>query len=140
MNLSSSDDLLQSFHTIVTDVSLKNNHNEKCNKLNNLKVLVQSCDAHCTENMHSFMKVFHIFVMCVRKWQQKCALTNKHDMENPKPSSKCVVEDILEYHRLMTMDFEDKDWEENDNSNTQPWYILPYNLIVTNIYAYNNLY
>lgn len=84
--------------------------------------------------MHSFMKVFYIFVMCVRKWQQKCTLIDKHDMTIPKASSKCVVENILEYHRMMTMDFEDKYWEGNDNNSTQPWYILvSYILIVTNV-------
>lgn len=82
--------------------------------------------------MHSFMKVFHIFVLCVSKWQQKCTLTNEQNIEKSKPSSKCVIEHILDYHRVTTMDLEDEFWEENDNAMSQPRYIaLPYILIVT---------
>lgn len=68
------------------------------------------------------MKVFHIFVICVRKWQQDDTLTSKQS-EKPKPSSDCVVENILEYHKMTTMDFEDESWESEKNSST-PQYIL----------------
>lgn len=74
--------------------------------------------------MHSFMKVFHIFVMCVSKWQQKCASANESNtssIEKSKSSSKCVIEHILDYHRVMTMNLEDEYWEENDNNSSQPW-------------------
>ncbi|XP_027842762.2 TELO2-interacting protein 1 homolog [Aphis gossypii] len=96
MNLNSGDDLLQSFHTMVTEV------------------LVQSCDVHRTENMHSFMKVFHIFIMCVRKREQKCSPVSDHT-EKSKSSSNCVIENILQYHKMKTIDlendFEDECWE-----------------------------
>ncbi|XP_060879820.1 TELO2-interacting protein 1 homolog isoform X1 [Metopolophium dirhodum] len=102
MNLNGSDDLLQSFHTMVTEV------------------LVQSCDVHRTENMHSFMKVFHIFVMCVRKREQKCT-TITDNTEKSKSSSNCVIENILGYHKMMTLDLEnnldDEYWENEINSN-----------------------
>lgn len=102
MNLNNSDDLLQSFHTMVTDV------------------LVQSCDVHRTENMYSFMKVFHIFVMCVRKREQKCtSLTDC--VEKPKSSNNCVIENILGYHKMMTLDLEnnldDEYWKNEADSN-----------------------
>uniref|UniRef100_A0A2H8TQG4 TELO2-interacting protein 1 n=2 Tax=Melanaphis sacchari TaxID=742174 RepID=A0A2H8TQG4_9HEMI len=103
MNLNNSDDLLQSFHTMVTEV------------------LVQSCDVHCTENMHSFMKVFHIFIMCMRKREQNCTPITDN-VDKSKSSSNCVIENILQYHKMMTLDsennLEDEFWENNFNSNT----------------------
>lgn len=69
--------------------------------------------------MHSFMKVFHIFVMCVVKWQQKCTTTTENLVKD-KPSNNCLVENILVYHRMMTMDLEDEYWETKNNSNV-PW-------------------
>ncbi|VVC45407.1 Hypothetical protein CINCED_3A002913 [Cinara cedri] len=99
MNVNNSDDLLQSFHTIVTDV------------------LVQSCDVHRTDDLHSFMKVFHVFVTCVRKWQHKICLSTTESIKNEKPANNCVLESILEYHRFMTTDFKDETWESvNDSS------------------------
>jgi len=66
--------------------------------------------------------------MCVRKREQNCApITN--DIEKPKPSSNCVIENILEYHKMMTMDLEsnldDEYWENEFNSNA-PRYNLDY--------------
>lgn len=58
--------------------------------------------------------------MCVVKWQQqKCATTTEH-LEKEKPSNGCLVENMLEYHRMMTMDLEDEYWEDKTTSNV-PW-------------------
>lgn len=68
------------------------------------------------------MKVFHIFVMCVSKWQHK-STSKSVDATKQKPLSNCVVENILEFHKLTTMDLNDKYWE-NENDNSLPWYNL----------------
>jgi len=73
--------------------------------------------------MHSLMKVFHIFVMCVNKQQQKHSSTTKI----LKSSNKCVVENILEFHRMATMDLEDEYWE-SDNINDISWYYFSFRL------------
>lgn len=62
------------------------------------------------------MKVFHIFVLYVKKWQQKCASITKN-VEKAKPSNNCVIENILAYHKMMTCNFDDEHWECEDNSN-----------------------
>lgn len=59
--------------------------------------------------------------MSVNKWQKKPTAISE-DVQNSKSPNSCIVEDILEYHRIVTLDFEDKFWE-NDNSSV-PWYIL----------------
>jgi len=60
----------------------------------------------------------------VRKREQKCATITDH-IEKPKSSSNCVIENILGYHKMMTLDLEnnldDEYWENEINSNT-PWY------------------
>lgn len=70
--------------------------------------------------MHSFMKVFHIFVVCVRKREQKCTPI-PDDIKKHKSSSNCVIENMLGYHKMMTLDLEnnldDEYWENEINSN-----------------------
>jgi len=61
------------------------------------------------------MKVFHIFVTCVNKWQQR-SNSKFEDVPKSKSSSDCVIESILEYHKIMTMDFEDECWKNDQNS------------------------
>lgn len=74
-------------------------------------MLVQSCDVHRTDDLHSFLKVFHIFVICVKKWQQKKCLSTTKSIKNIKCDSISILENILEYHRFQTMDFKDESWE-----------------------------
>lgn len=61
------------------------------------------------------MKVFHIFVICVRKLQQKMSTNESIQIE--KPISDCVLENILEYHRFKTSDFKDESWNIENDSN-----------------------
>lgn len=71
--------------------------------------------------MHLFMKVFHIFMTSVNKQQHKVSSTSENVQKSKFPN-RCVVEDILEYHRIVTLDFKDKFWENDDSS--VPWYIF----------------
>jgi len=61
----------------------------------------------------------------VRKREQKCLPVSDHTEKSK--SSNCVVENILQYHKIMTFDiendFEDEYWENKLNSNTL-WYNL----------------
>lgn len=122
MNINNSDDLLQTFHTLVTNVSEISVYIYifiiiiLYTKFNNSKVLVQSCDIHRTDDLHSFMKVFHIFVICVRKLQQKMSLSTNENIQIAEPTSNCVLKNILEYHRFKTSDYKDESWNiENDD-------------------------
>jgi len=67
------------------------------------------------------MKVFHIFVMCVNKWQRRSLPTTTETVDESKPLSDCVVENILEFHRMITMDLDDAYWESKNNCNIS-WY------------------
>lgn len=60
--------------------------------------------------------------MCVNKWQQQCTPTTEK-LEKSKSSSVCVVENILEYHKMMTLDLEKEDWE-SENISSAPLYIF----------------
>jgi len=59
-------------------------------------------------------------------------------LEKPKSSSNCVIENILEYHKMMTLDLEnnldDEYWENEVNSNVS-WYnyLYCYSLIAFKI-------
>lgn len=70
------------------------------------------------------MKVFHIFVICVRKREQKCSPISD-PKENLLPLSNCAFENILEYHKMMTTDlddnFGDEYWKSKFNSHVA-WY------------------
>lgn len=75
--------------------------------------------------------------MYVYKWQQKCISTIENEsIEKLKPSSNCVVETILEFHKMTTMDLEDLEDLENfedledemlncENSSNISWYSPP---------------
>lgn len=67
------------------------------------------------------MKVFHVFVMCVNKWQNKCTSVIEND--KLKPLSNCVVENILEYHKTVNLDLEDDFWERDINIKEPPRYL-----------------
>lgn len=54
----------------------------------------------------------------VNKRQHKFTSTSKNVQKSKSPN-KCVVEDILEYHRILTLDFEDKFWEDDYSSVTR---------------------
>lgn len=61
-------------------------------------------------------------MMSVNKQQHNLTSTSKNVQKSKSPN-KCVVEDILEYHRIVTLDFEDKFWENDyDYDNSVPWY------------------
>lgn len=68
------------------------------------------------------MKVFYIFVTCVRKWQQKHT-PKSEDVTQQKPFSNCVVEDILDFHKMTSMDLDDEYWE-TENSHSIPRYLI----------------
>ncbi|XP_050532254.1 TELO2-interacting protein 1 homolog [Daktulosphaira vitifoliae] len=109
MNIGVNENLLRSFHAIVTDV------------------LVQSCDIYREDYFNSFLKVFYIFVVCVRNWSQNI---NKKPQLNPDKvlqTSDCFIENILQYHRMMTMDFssDNETWKNdipstNNEENKEP--------------------
>lgn len=71
--------------------------------------------------------------MCVRKREQKCSPVSDHT-EKSKSSSNCVIENILQYHKMKTIDlendFEDECWENKLNSYT-PWYNLHFSSSIT---------
>lgn len=64
--------------------------------------------------------------MCVRKRVQKCSPVSDQT-EKSNSSSNCVIENILQYHKMMTLDLEnnleDEYWENELNSYI-PWYNL----------------
>lgn len=77
------------------------------------------------------MKVFHIFVICVSKWQQENTPTSKHS-EKIQPLTECVIENIIEHHNIVkTMNLED-DCQESENIINIPWYILNVDIIIHN--------
>ncbi|XP_050436981.1 TELO2-interacting protein 1 homolog [Adelges cooleyi] len=100
MNINNNDNLLHSFHAIVTDV------------------LVQSCDAHRTDNLHSFLKVFYIFIVCVRNWLENSKPKIEFNYKKSKSSEGSIVENLLEYHRMSTIDLtrNDECWQNEPSS------------------------
>lgn len=79
--------------------------------------------------MFSFLKVFHIFVICVNKWQQKCTSTTER-LEKLKHLKNSVTDNILEYHKMMTMDFNDKHWENENNTNISRYFFFPISITI----------
>lgn len=82
--------------------------------------------------MLSFMKVFHIFLICLNKCQQKCISTIEN-VEKLKSSSNCVFEDILEFHKMTTMDLENEHWN-NENDSNIPLYLYLHIVYIISIY------
>lgn len=61
--------------------------------------------------------------MCVNKWQQKSTSTAENTKKIKLPSN-CVVKNILEYHRLTTLDLEDDFWERENPLSVPPRYLF----------------
>jgi len=59
--------------------------------------------------------------MCVRKWERKCTPITDN-IEKSKSSNNGVIENILGYHKMITLDLknnlDDEYWENEINSNT----------------------
>lgn len=71
--------------------------------------------------------------MCVRKQEHKCTPVTVQ-VEKSESSSNCVIENILQYHKMMTLDLEnnleDEYWENKFNSDIQ-WYNIFYCSLIT---------